>query len=588
MLKRICTGIVWGVTMLAFLSLLFLKGATAEGDLSLSIDSVSMLHPGDQATVSVHLVNPTAGVNMLQFVVEYEQEELELISTNKGSIFASVGAPVINDQIPGVIFVNWEGDRTITSDCILLEMVFSPATSATIDSIVRVSKTQELIVSNWETEFEPSLTNGTIHIEKEIAAINVTDMPSKTVYEEGDFFDSTGGKVTVTYDDGTMVEVSLTDGMVTGFDNTAVGPQTVTVTYGGVTTTFEVTVISRVSHSVVVSAGMTGGTVEADKASAFANDTVTLTVMPEIWHILDTLTAVYVDSENATQTLPLIPDANDGTKWTFVMPAYDVTVTAAFVSTTPDLELSPAEVSLYKGRTQQLTLQYADTHEAVTNAGSISWISSNENIQVDATGCVSLGTGATVGMTATITAVYRDKTVTAAVTVVTVPTDVYDAWISGVEGWLGSGYRVRFTVRVRNTVTDPTFEVRMGEDGENIQVDDIIGFKCSDWACWMFDGDPKPISGKDYTEYYILVKFFVRHLNTPALISIKDGSNDTVRIRSFQSSANGIVGVIGDSAGHSMVGFLDIKCKMNDDDTDYGELRDEMVIYCQKALKVNK
>ena len=186
--------------------------------------------------------------------------------------------------------------------------------------------------------------------------------------------------------------------------------------------------------------------------------------------------------------------------------------------------------------------------------------------------------------TATITAAAGNQTAACEVTV-TAPTPQYeyDAWISSVQGWLGSGYRVLYTIRVRNSVENPTFEVRVGENGENRYVDNLIDFKCSDWACWMFEKDPKPIEGKDYTEYYILVKFFVRHLNTKALVSVKNGAGETVKIRSFQSSANNIMGVIGDSAGHSMVEFLNIKGIMENKDP-YTELSTEMVTYCTKAL----
>ncbi|MBR5691975.1 MAG: bacterial Ig-like domain-containing protein [Verrucomicrobia bacterium] len=559
MLKRIYTGIVWGLTTLAVLLLMFPKGAAAEGDLTLSINSVSMLHPGDQATVSVHLANAAAGVNMLQFVVEYDQEELELISTNKGSIFTSVGAPVINDQIPGVIFLNWEGDRTITSDCVLLEMVFSPATSATVDSIVGVSETQELIVSNWETEFDPSLISGTIHIEKEIAAIAVTSMPSKTIYGEGESFDPIGGRVTVTYDDGTMAEIGLTTDMVSSFDSTAIGPQTVTVTYGGVTTTFEVTVVSGASHSVTVPVGVTGGTVEADKTSAYESETVTLTVTPETGYALDTLTATYVDGENATQTLTLTPDANDGTKWTFAMPAFDVTVTAAFVSTVPDLELSPDVVSLYAGQTQQLTLQYADTHAAVTDTGSITWTSSNENIPVDATGCVSLGAGATVGMTATVTANYMGKTATAAVTVVEDP-DHYDAFVWKLGAYVGDIQYIRYTILVNKTIADPAFSLRVGgEDRPNVATEN--DFYTDRLSClWIQSGPTEVSEYPDYDQYVILVKVFAKQFNTTQTITVKNGS-ETVRIRSYANT--GIEGVVGDCVNHSMVEQMEVYAILN-------------------------
>ena len=77
----------------------------------------------------------------------------------------------------------------------------------------------------------------------------------------------------------------------------------------------------------------------------------------------------------------------------------------------------------------------------------------------------------------------------------------------------------------------------------------------------------------------------MRHLNTKALVSVKNGAGETVKIRSFQSSANNIMGVVGDSAGHSMVEFLNIKGIMENKDP-YTELSTEMVTYCTKALAI--
>ena len=80
----------------------------------------------------------------------------------------------------------------------------------------------------------------------QITGIEVT-APDKVEYVEGrEELDLSGGKVTVTYDNGSTEEVALTAEMVEGFDNTVVGPQTLTVTYNGFTDTFDVTIIAYV------------------------------------------------------------------------------------------------------------------------------------------------------------------------------------------------------------------------------------------------------------------------------------------------------------------------------------------------------
>ena len=83
-------------------------------------------------------------------------------------------------------------------------------------------------------------------VAKTAQSISVTRLPDKltylTTYEE---LDVTGGEITVTYADGTPAKViPMTREMVTGFDNTQLGPQTLTVTYAGAETAYEVEIVS--------------------------------------------------------------------------------------------------------------------------------------------------------------------------------------------------------------------------------------------------------------------------------------------------------------------------------------------------------
>lgn len=80
---------------------------------------------------------------------------------------------------------------------------------------------------------------------KSVTKIEVTP-PNKLEYIEGQRLDLSGGKVKVFYDNGTSEEISLTDDMISGYDTSLVGKQTITVTYKGETTTFDVNVIEKV------------------------------------------------------------------------------------------------------------------------------------------------------------------------------------------------------------------------------------------------------------------------------------------------------------------------------------------------------
>ncbi|MBQ7247708.1 MAG: bacterial Ig-like domain-containing protein, partial [Lachnospiraceae bacterium] len=88
-----------------------------------------------------------------------------------------------------------------------------------------------------------------------LSSIAVTTPPTKTSYLEGkDTLDLTGGILTLTLDDASTQTVALTDEAVTvtGFDNTQVGTDTLTVSYGGKETTFDVTITAKSAASIAI------------------------------------------------------------------------------------------------------------------------------------------------------------------------------------------------------------------------------------------------------------------------------------------------------------------------------------------------
>ena len=100
----------------------------------------------------------------------------------------------------------------------------------------------------------PYLFGTNVDYEKNILYIAVTGLPEKTEYLEAkDHFDDKGLQITIYYSDGTTEQKSITQEMVSGFDNTKVGPQTLTVTYGGKTATFNVCIIAKKSEKIEIS-----------------------------------------------------------------------------------------------------------------------------------------------------------------------------------------------------------------------------------------------------------------------------------------------------------------------------------------------
>jgi len=85
-------------------------------------------------------------------------------------------------------------------------------------------------------------------IAKQVTKIEATTPPTKTQYvQNSEELDLTGGVITVTYNDGTINAISMTNDEVTatGFSNKTVGNKIVTLEYLGHTTTITVEIISK-------------------------------------------------------------------------------------------------------------------------------------------------------------------------------------------------------------------------------------------------------------------------------------------------------------------------------------------------------
>lgn len=76
-----------------------------------------------------------------------------------------------------------------------------------------------------------------------LESVSVKTLPDKLVYEMNETLDVTGGVLCAVYSDGSSLDIPMTDEMVSGFDSSQAGRQTLTVTYDGKTAQFEVEVI---------------------------------------------------------------------------------------------------------------------------------------------------------------------------------------------------------------------------------------------------------------------------------------------------------------------------------------------------------
>ena len=87
-----------------------------------------------------------------------------------------------------------------------------------------------------------------LNVEKVITSIQVTTKPTKTQYIQNyEEIDLTGGVITITYNDNTTDTISMTNEnvKVTGFNNSNIGDNVLTVEYEGKQTTFDVEIVSK-------------------------------------------------------------------------------------------------------------------------------------------------------------------------------------------------------------------------------------------------------------------------------------------------------------------------------------------------------
>ena len=79
-----------------------------------------------------------------------------------------------------------------------------------------------------------------------IKGISMNTLPNKTDYKNGENLDLTGGTITVVKSSGTQT-ITITKDMIKGYDSKKAGQQVITVSYGGFTTEFVVTVAKKTS-----------------------------------------------------------------------------------------------------------------------------------------------------------------------------------------------------------------------------------------------------------------------------------------------------------------------------------------------------
>ena len=181
------------------------------------------------------------------------------------------------------------------------------------------------------------ICNGT-GVEKELKTIKITQCPETITFLEGkDILSVIGGKITLYYDDGTSQMMDMIPSMVTGFDNTLVGAQTLTVTYNGKTDTYNIEIIAKTLESIAVTTlpntthylvGKDSFSAEGGKVTLYYNNDTS-----DIINLNNSMVSGFSNQTVGTQTLIV---TYNGKTDTFNITVDEKSLTSILVTAEPD------------------------------------------------------------------------------------------------------------------------------------------------------------------------------------------------------------------------------------------------------------
>lgn len=210
--------------------------------------------------------------------------------------------------------------------------------------------------------------------------ITIDTLPTKLVYIQGEEISAAGGILDAIYNDSTADKIKLKEYMLSGYDMSAVGKQTVTVKVGDCTATYQITVLPIDVSNITLS----DDTLSLNKGET---NTLTATVSPDnatdktvTWTSSDETVAT-VDTEGKVTA---VKGGTATIKATAGAKSAECVVTVK--SPAEEITLSDSSISLHSGDTKQLTATLSP--EDCTD--SVRWTSNNEEAAtVDENGLVT-------------------------------------------------------------------------------------------------------------------------------------------------------------------------------------------------------
>ncbi len=323
----------------------------------------------------------------------------------------------INMDNSALLSANWHYN-TCTSDT----HVYSGECDANCDNCdwIRISTT-----SHEYNSVQDMVCNNCGH-PRRLDAIWVNTLPQKVEYlENKDSLDTTGGTIILYYNDDTVETIDMDEEMITGFDNTVVGIQTLVVSYGGFSTQYTIRVIPKELNIVEVTAKPTKLTYLEGEAFDKTGMVVTAYYNNNTSAIITDYTISGYSSTPGTKTITV---SHGGKTATFTVTVNAKSLTSIVVTTKPT-KLTYLEGESFDKTGMVVTAYYNNNTSAVITDYTISGYSSTPG-------------------TKTITVSYGGKTATFTVTVKSRVPDIITSSTYTISGGTVS------KIPVETTVTD--------------------------------------------------------------------------------------------------------------------------------------
>ena len=178
------------------------------------------------------------------FTVKYNAEDFDCISVAAHSDVSEGGGMVVINKgfSNGEVKFSFVNENGISEDSGLVAIKLVPKKSGAYSSVIATAARGTVYDAKYNP-VELDYIKTTVNVsEKSVTGIEIDSLPTKTVYTEGDGFDVTGGKIKVIYDNESFEIVDMKESMISGFDSSKTGEQTVTVSFSGFETSFDVMV----------------------------------------------------------------------------------------------------------------------------------------------------------------------------------------------------------------------------------------------------------------------------------------------------------------------------------------------------------